>query len=64
MSYKDLRSISEFVDKTVLAIKAPADTMLNCDLQEASGCVMKWECVCGPAARGEVGLAWLDVIHS
>ena len=36
VSYKDLRSIPEFMDKTVLAVKAPQDTILNCDVQEVS----------------------------
>ncbi len=38
VTYKDLRSIQEFDDKTILAIKAPPDTVLNCDLQEVSLC--------------------------
>ena len=42
VTYKDLRSIQEFDDKTILAIKAPPDTVLNCDVQEVCVCV----CVC------------------
>ena len=34
MTYRDLRGIPEFADKTVLAIKAPPDTLLKCDVQE------------------------------
>lgn len=37
VTYKDLRSIPEFIDKTILAVKAPQDTILNCDVQEVSG---------------------------
>lgn len=34
VTYGDLRSIPEFAEKTVLAIKAPPDTVLSCDAQE------------------------------
>ena len=34
MTYRDLRGIPEFVDKTILAIKAPPDTLLKCEVQE------------------------------
>lgn len=34
VTYRDLRGISEFVDKTILAIKAPPDTLLKCDIQD------------------------------
>lgn len=37
VTYKDLRSVPEFVDKTILAVIAPQDTILNCDVQEVSG---------------------------
>lgn len=30
-TYKDLRSISDFTDKTLLVIKAPSDTLMECD---------------------------------
>ena len=42
MTYGDLRSIPEFGDKTILAIKAPSDTVLNCDVQDVS-CVCEGE---------------------
>ena len=39
VTYKDLRSVPEFNDKTILAVKAPQDTILNCDIQEVRlGC--------------------------
>ena len=36
VTYGDLRSIPDFAEKTVLAIKAPPDTVLSCDAQEVS----------------------------
>lgn len=39
VTYKYLRNIKEFDDKTILAIKAPPDTVLNCDVQEVCVCV-------------------------
>ena len=33
ISYKDLRSIPDFEERTILAIKAPQDTELNCDTE-------------------------------
>ena len=42
VTYKDLRSVPEFVDKTILAVKAPQDTILNCDVQEVSCNVYPW----------------------
>lgn len=36
VTYKDLRSVPDFTDKTILAVKAPPDTILNCDVQEVS----------------------------
>lgn len=35
VTYHDLRSVTEFKEKTVLAIKAPPDTVLTCDAQES-----------------------------
>ena len=34
VTYHDLRSVREFQDKTILAVKAPPDTVLTCDAQE------------------------------
>ena len=34
MTYRDLRGIPEFADKTILAIKAPPDTLLEYEPQE------------------------------
>ena len=36
VTYKDIRSVPDFVDKTILAVKAPPDTILNCDIQEVN----------------------------
>jgi hypothetical protein len=30
-SYQDLRDVSDFIDKTLLVIKAPHDTLMECD---------------------------------
>ena len=47
-TYGDLRSIPEFAEKTVLAIKAPPDTVLSCDAQE----VRKETRACSRAVTG------------
>lgn len=31
VSYHDLRSVAEFSDKTMLVVKAPPDTIMECD---------------------------------
>lgn len=31
VSYQDLRSIPEFANQTMLVVKAPRDTMMECD---------------------------------
>lgn len=36
ITYRDLRDVPDLADKTILAIKAPPDTVLNCDVQEVS----------------------------
>ena len=36
VTYQDLRGITEFADVTILAVKAPPDTIVNCDVQEVS----------------------------
>lgn len=46
MTYHDLRSVREFQDKTILAVKAPPDTVLTCDAQEVCACVYVSVCVC------------------
>ena len=43
VTYHDLRSVREFQDKTILAVKAPPDTVLTCDAQEVLYSVF---CVC------------------
>jgi hypothetical protein len=35
VTYHDLRSVPEFQDQTILAVKAPPDTVLTCDAQES-----------------------------
>ena len=35
VSYQDLRSIPEFANQTMLVIKAPKDTMMECDRDNA-----------------------------
>ena len=39
VTYRDLRGIPEFADKTILAIKAPPDTLLKCEVQEVRLCL-------------------------
>ena len=33
-SYQDLRGLPELLDKTLLVIKAPPDTLMECDSEE------------------------------
>ena len=52
MTYHDLRSIEEFQDKTILAVKAPQDTVLTFDTQEVGVFVSVWG-----------GGGWFLVVH-
>lgn len=38
-SYKDLRGLPDLMDKTLLVIKAPPDTIMECDNEEEVGVV-------------------------
>ena len=65
MTYHDLRSVREFQDKTILAVKAPPDTVLTCDAQEVCECVCVSVCVC--VMSGTIGRAfaimWISVYN-
>ena len=39
-SYKDLRGLPELMDKTLLVIKAPPDTIMECDNEEEVGMLL------------------------
>ena len=45
VSYQDLRSIPEFVNQTMLVVKAPRDTMMECD-RDTTEEVRERVCVC------------------
>ena len=54
VSYQDLRSIPEFANQTMLVVKAPRDTMMECDRdtteevreRDSMVCVCVRVCVC------------------